>query len=95
MIVFRGLRARKYDRDLSLIEVVDQVSPIPLLIVSNEYDRTVGVPSERFKELYDKAKEPKKFVVLRGTGHIYDWPNTFHYWTLVREWLAKTMSPKS
>jgi len=91
MTVLRGMRIGRYDVHPSLMSVVDQVAPIPLLIVCNEYDDTIGVPKERFRELYDRAKEPKEFVVLKGTGHIYDWPNTFHYLALVREWLRKTM----
>jgi pimeloyl-ACP methyl ester carboxylesterase len=89
--VIRGLRIGKYDQHPSLMDYVGRVSPVPLLIVCNEYDRVIGMPAERFRQLYDRAGEPKKFVVLKGSGHVYDWPNSFRYWTLLREWLAETL----
>ena len=76
--VLRAVRAAKYDDHPSLMDYVGRVSPIPLLIVCNEYDRAIGMKQDRFEQLYDAANEPKKLVVLRGEGHIYDWPNTFH-----------------
>jgi pimeloyl-ACP methyl ester carboxylesterase len=90
--VLRALRAGKYDQHPSLMDYVGRVSPVPLLIVCNEYDRAIGVGVERFQQLYDAANEPKRIEVLNGEGHIYDWPNTFHYLTLVREWLAETLN---
>jgi pimeloyl-ACP methyl ester carboxylesterase len=89
--IFRGVRIGKYDQHPSLLDYVDQVSPTPMLIVCNEYDRTIGMPEDRFREIFTRAREPKKFVVLKGSGHIYDWPNTFHYLNFVKNWLAETI----
>ncbi len=87
----RGIRLGKYDSHPSLMSYVHRVSPTPLLIVCNEFDRVIGMPVERFRVLYETAREPKRFHVLKGTGHIYDWPNAFHYMHLVRAWLAETL----
>jgi pimeloyl-ACP methyl ester carboxylesterase len=90
--VLRNVKASKYDQHPSLMDFVGRVSPIPLLIVCNEYDRAIGLPVERFEQLYDEAQEPKRLAVLKGSGHVFDWPNTYHFLTLMREWLAETMS---
>jgi pimeloyl-ACP methyl ester carboxylesterase len=89
--VLRGLRIARYDEHPSLMDFVGQVSPIPLLIVCNEYDRVIGMPAERFEQLYERANQPKKLRVLKGSGHVFDWPNSFTYWTLLRQWLAETL----
>jgi pimeloyl-ACP methyl ester carboxylesterase len=89
--VIRGVRIGKYDFHPSLMDYVDHVSPVPLLIVCNKYDVTIGMDRERFEDLFNKANEPKRFHVLKGDGHIYDWPNTFHYLNLVQDWLSETM----
>jgi pimeloyl-ACP methyl ester carboxylesterase len=90
--IIRGVRIGKYNIHPSLMDYVGRVSPVPLLIVGNEYDSTIGIKWHRFEELYDKAQEPKRLYKLNGRGHIYDWPNTFHYLNLVQEWLSETMN---
>ena len=47
--------------------VVKHISPRPLLLISAGNDRLV--PPEDCQSLYDKAKDPKKLVVLPGVGH--------------------------
>jgi alpha-beta hydrolase superfamily lysophospholipase len=41
----------------------------PLLLIAGEKD-TLITP-DHVRELYDKANEPKKFVVIEGVGHCY------------------------
>lgn len=50
-------------------EVVDRIAPRPVLFVVAERD--VLVPNEVTRELYDRAGDPKRWVVLPGLGH-YD-----------------------
>jgi uncharacterized protein len=47
--------------------VVDKIAPRPLLLIAAGDDRLV--PPEDCRSLYDKAGEPKRFVVIDGVGH--------------------------
>jgi pimeloyl-ACP methyl ester carboxylesterase len=87
----RNFRTRQYDFDLSLETVIGDLAPIPLLLVCNDFDTAIGVGRDAFQRLFDKAGHPKEFHVLKGEGHIYDWPNTFHHLNLVLNWLERTL----
>jgi fermentation-respiration switch protein FrsA (DUF1100 family) len=47
--------------------VVDKIAPRPLLLIAAGDDRLV--PPEDCASLYEKAKDPKKLVVVPGVGH--------------------------
>jgi fermentation-respiration switch protein FrsA (DUF1100 family) len=47
--------------------VVDRIAPRPVLFITTDNDRLV--PPEESRELYARAGEPKKLVVLKGYGH--------------------------
>jgi len=47
--------------------VVDKIAPRPVLFITTDDDRLV--PPEESVELYRRAGEPKKLVVLKGYGH--------------------------
>ncbi len=47
--------------------VVDRIAPRPVLFITTDNDRLV--PPEESQALYDRAKEPKKLVVLKGYSH--------------------------
>ena len=47
--------------------VVDKIAPRPVLFITTDDDRLV--PAEESIELYRRAGEPKKLVVLEGFGH--------------------------
>jgi uncharacterized protein len=47
--------------------VVDRIAPRPLLLIAAGDDRLV--PPEDCASLYEKAKDPKKLVVVPGVGH--------------------------
>ena len=47
--------------------VVDKIAPRPVLFITTDDDRLV--PPEESCELYARAGEPKKLVVLKGCGH--------------------------
>ena len=47
--------------------VVDKIAPRPVLFITTDDDRLV--PAEESIELYRRAGEPKKLVVLEGYGH--------------------------
>jgi hypothetical protein len=47
--------------------VVDRISPRPVLFITCDEDRLV--PPEESEELFRRAGEPKKLVVLKGWGH--------------------------
>jgi len=47
--------------------VVDKIAPRPILFITTDDDRLV--PPEESIEMYARAGEPKKLVVLKGYGH--------------------------
>jgi hypothetical protein len=47
--------------------VVDRIAPRPVLFITTDDDRLV--PPEESRQLYARAGEPKKLVVLHGYGH--------------------------
>src|SRR2546426_6021163 len=47
--------------------VVDKIAPRPILFITTDDDRLV--PPEESIEMYTRAGEPKKLVVLKGYGH--------------------------
>jgi dipeptidyl aminopeptidase/acylaminoacyl peptidase len=47
--------------------VVDKIAPRPILFVTTDNDRLV--PPEQSEQLYARAGEPKRLVILRGYGH--------------------------
>lgn len=51
----------------SPIDIVDQISPRPVLFIHGAEDWLINVKHSR--ELYNKAKEPKKLVILEKVGH--------------------------
>lgn len=54
--------------DLSPIAAVDEVSPIPLLLVHGERDTIV--PAAHSQRLYAAAREPKQLWLVDDAGHI-------------------------
>lgn len=53
--------------EFSPVSVIDKKGDRPLLLIAAELD--VVCPMENYKELYDKAPEPKKWVVFEGARH--------------------------
>ena len=54
--------------------VVDKIAPRPILFITSDNDRLV--PPEESEQLYARAGEPKKLVMLKGHGHyeVYEEP---------------------
>jgi len=53
--------------DFNPEDVIGRIAPRPVLFVTTDDDRLV--PPEESVEMYTRAGEPKKLVVLRGYGH--------------------------
>ena len=60
------------------IDVVDKISPRPLLLIAARDDDTC--PMEGYEKLYERAREPKKLVVLPIT----------HYEIYAGKWLVES-----
>lgn len=69
------------------VTVIDQVSPIPLLIIQGTEDILVDI--EQAEMLYEKAKEPKKLVIIEGMGHPPKLTEEFH--DTVENWLEELL----
>lgn len=65
---FQWLAVFTIDNGYSPLRAVDQVAPIPLLLIYDERDSIV--PSHHGRDLYDRAREPKEFWIVPDTGHI-------------------------
>jgi dipeptidyl aminopeptidase/acylaminoacyl peptidase len=66
--------------------VVDKIAPRPIMFVTSDDDRLV--PPEESLELYRRAGEPKKLLVLKGYGHyeVYTEPAFTELMTPVVAW---------
>lgn len=53
--------------EVAPIRWVDKISPRPLLLVHGDQDNLV--PVEHARSLFEKAREPKKLVIIPGAGH--------------------------
>ncbi len=71
--------------------IVDRVSPRPILFITTDNDRLV-LPEES-GELYIRAGEPKKLVVLKGYGHyeVYQEPAFSEVMAAALEWYGEHM----
>ena len=54
--------------ELSAIDYVDKISPVPLLFVHGEEDEVV--PLSQGLKLYEKAQMPKTLVRVPGGNHV-------------------------
>lgn len=57
-------------KKINPIDVIQNISPIPILILAGENDPTVYV--WHAKSLYNQAKDPKKLVVFKNCNHAED-----------------------
>lgn len=69
------------------VAVIEQVSPIPLLIIHGSKDTLVDVKEAEI--LYQKAKEPKELVIIEGMDHPPKLPNEFY--DTVGSWLIELL----
>jgi fermentation-respiration switch protein FrsA (DUF1100 family) len=69
--------------------LVDKIAPRPLLLIAAGDDRLV--PPEDCVSLYDKARDPKKLVILPGVGHyeVYSRPAFDAVMAETVDWLAR------
>lgn len=66
-LLFRLRMGNIFARKIRPIDVIDKISPIPLLIIQGDRDPIVF---KRHAEiLYKKAKEPKKIIIIKGGLH--------------------------
>ncbi len=73
--------------------VVDKISPRPVLFITTDDDRLV--PPEESRELYRRAGEPKKLVVLEGYGHyeVYAEPAFSEVMNATLAWFQEHLPP--
>ncbi len=57
------------------MKTVDLISPRALLVVTGDIDQVIDV--EGVKQLYMKAKDPKKLEIVTGADHILSNPESF------------------
>lgn len=66
------------------VAAIDQVSPVPLLIIHGSKDTLIDVTEAEI--LYQKAKEPKELVIIQGMDHPPKLPKEFY--DTVENWLT-------
>ncbi len=54
-------------KEISPIRFISKISPRPLLLLHGERDELID-PSQALR-LYEKAREPKEFILIPGAGH--------------------------
>jgi len=69
--------------------VVGKIAPRPILFITTDDDRLV--PPEESEQLFAKAGEPKKLVILRGYGHyeVYAEPAFSQVMSAATAWLGE------
>jgi pimeloyl-ACP methyl ester carboxylesterase len=74
--------------------VVDRIAPRPVLFITTDDDRLV--PPEESYQLYARAGEPKKLVVLRGYGHyqVYAEPAFSEVMRAAVDWYRQHLPPR-
>ncbi len=74
--------------------IVHEVSPRPILFITSDNDRLV-LPEES-EQLYARAKEPKKLVVLKGYGHyeVYVEPAFTEVMDAALDWFGQYLPAK-
>ena len=88
----KGVRpGHPWGQKIAPIDIVDRISPRPVLFLHGAEDWLINVSHSR--KLYNKAKEPKKIVILEKVGHaetMFDQqPEQFMKPCL--EWFANTL----
>ncbi len=75
--------------------VVDKIAPRPVLFITSDDDRLV--PPEESGQLYARAGEPKKLVVLKGYGHyeVYAEPAFSEVMDATRDWYQRHLPARS
>ncbi|MFK7909360.1 MAG: alpha/beta hydrolase [Akkermansiaceae bacterium] len=77
--------------ELSAIQYVENIAPIPLLLVHGTADRTV--PFSQSEKLFEKAKEPKTFFKVDGGSHTRALAkNNGEYRKKMLTWLDKVLA---
>jgi dipeptidyl aminopeptidase/acylaminoacyl peptidase len=74
--------------------VVDRIAPRPVLFITTDNDRLV--PPEESAELYARAGEPRKLVVLQGYGHyeVYAEPAFGEVMQATLDWYLRWLPPR-
>lgn len=73
--------------------VVDKIAPRPILFITSDDDRLV--PKEESEQLFAKAGEPKKLVIVRGYGHyeVYAEPAFSQVMSATTAWFGEHLLP--
>ena len=91
--LFRNTRLVGFvDAKVCPIEVVDQISPRPLLLIYQEYDVVIKTNTEDARAIFEKAKHPKELIVLAGPGHIFEAAQFHRVCHAVESWFDKTLA---
>jgi uncharacterized protein len=69
--------------------IVDKIAPRPILFITTDNDRLV--PPQESEQLYARAREPKRLVVLKGYGHyeVYNEPAFSEVMAATLEWFHR------
>jgi pimeloyl-ACP methyl ester carboxylesterase len=86
--VSRYMRAMPGEALMNTMDFAGRVPPIPILLVHNEYDATLNVEGSMFDALYERLPRTTERMCLEGSGHIFDWPNSYLFWNQMIDWLA-------
>ncbi|PYM08698.1 MAG: hypothetical protein DMD82_01775 [Candidatus Rokuibacteriota bacterium] len=74
--------------------VVDKIAPRPILFITTDDDRLV--PPDESAQLYARAGEPKKLVILKGAGHyeVYIDPGFSEVMRATVAWYKEYLPPR-
>ncbi|MBZ0296315.1 MAG: alpha/beta fold hydrolase [Anaerolineae bacterium] len=72
---------------MNTLDYADRVPPIPIFMAYNDFDTTLKISVEAFERLLEHLPPSTEAMHLPGSGHVFDWPNTFFFWQRMMDWL--------
>ncbi len=86
--VVRNMWVTEGNHVLNADEFARDIPAIPILLIYNEYDKTLETAAADFDKLMAALPAGSEKYVLPGTGHMFDWPNTYFLWNKILDWLS-------
>ena len=91
IVVLRGTRFGGFSKGQhNPIDVVSQISPIPVFFIYQEYDRVIKTDAQDAVAIFEAAKGNNELLILAGPGHIFEVHQFHRVYSAIEAWFDKT-----